>query len=161
MSVKQAVRATLPRLSNEQLEAAGDRIWKRIEAELESRKDKLAYRSLYGDGWAVPALDEGDLQIVTAVQTLGSEANGDNILHTIGKWTEHTPIVTLGLDRLEAEGLLTSTGTGDQWKRCYQITEIGEGALHRAKVEGKQVVAVQEVQAAEELPEEGSLPEKV
>jgi hypothetical protein len=161
MSFNQAIAASLPKLSNEQLDAAGARVWKRIEAEMEKREDKMAYRSLYGDGWAVPALDQGDLQIMTAVQMLGSKANGDNILHTIGKWTEQTPIVTLGLDRLEAKGLLTSTGTGDQWKRCYQITEIGEGALHRANVEGKEVVAVQEVQAAEELPEEGSLPEKV
>jgi DNA-binding PadR family transcriptional regulator len=157
MSIKEAVTRCLPRLSNEEVEQAGDRVWKKIEAELEKRKDELAWRSIYGDGWSVPPLDEGDLQIMTAVQLLGSEANGDNILHTIREWTEHPPILTLGLDRLEAKGLLKSTGTGDQWKRYYQVTKHGEGSLHRAAVEGKQVVAAE---ATEELPEEGSLPEK-
>jgi DNA-binding PadR family transcriptional regulator len=155
--MKEAIQQALPRLSNEDVEAAGARVWKRIEAEAEKRKDQLAWRSLYGDGWAVPALDEGDLQIMTAVRQLGSEANGDRILHTIRKWTDHPPVLTLGLDRLEAEGLLKSSGAGDQWKRFYQITERGEGSLHRAAVEGKQVMVVE---ATEELPEEGSLPER-
>jgi DNA-binding PadR family transcriptional regulator len=157
LKLKDAIPQALPKLSNEEVEAAGARIWKRIEAEAEKRKDELAWRSLYGDGWAVPALDQGDLQIMTAVQLLGSKATGNNILHTIRKWTELAPVLTMGLDRLEADGLLKSTGTGDQWKRFYQITEYGEGALHRAAVEGKQVVAVE---AIEELPEEGSLPER-
>jgi DNA-binding PadR family transcriptional regulator len=150
----------LPKLSNHEVDAAGDRVWKRIEAELEERKDDLAWRSLYGDGWTVPALSEGDLQILTAVHLLGEKATGARILRTIEKWTEQPPIVTLALDRLEKDGLLTSTGSGDHWKRCYKATESGEGTLHRAKVEGRQVVAALNWSLEEEEAMEGGLAEQ-
>ena len=150
----------LPKLSNHEVDAAGDRVWKRIEAELEERKDDLAWRSLYGDGWTVPALSEGDLQIMTAVQLLGEKATGGRILRTIEKWTEQPPIVTISLDRLVKDGLLTSTGSGDHWKRFYKATEAGEGALHRAKVEGRQVVAALNWSLEEEEAMEGGLAEQ-
>lgn len=150
----------LPKLSKHEVDVAGDRVWNRIEAELEKRKDDLAWRSLYGDGWTVPALSEGDLQIMTAVHLLGEKATGGRILRTIEKWTEQPPIVTISLDRLEKDGLLTSTGSGDHWKRFYKATESGEGALHRAKVEGRQVVAALNWSLEEEEATEGGLPEQ-
>jgi DNA-binding PadR family transcriptional regulator len=160
MSVKEAVRAALPRLSKDKVDEAGNRVWKRIEAELEKRKDELAWRSIYGDGWTVPALSEGDLQIMTAVRLLGEKATGFRILRTIEKWTEQPPIVTIALDRLEKDGLLTSAGSGDHWKRFYKPTEFGEGALHRAKVEGRQVVGSLNWSLAEEEAREGGLAEQ-
>jgi DNA-binding PadR family transcriptional regulator len=150
----------LPKLSKHEVDAAGDRVWKRIEAEMEKRKDDLAWRSLYGDGWTVPALSEGDLQILTAVQLLGEKATGSRILRTIEKWTQQPPIVTISLDRLEKDGLLTSSGSGDHWKRFYTATESGEGALHRARVEGRQVVAALSWSLEEEEAMEGGLAEQ-
>ena len=160
MSVKEAVQSALPRLSKDKVDEAGDRVWKRIQVEMEKRKDDLAWRSLYGDGWTVPALSEGDLQIMTAVRLLGARATGGRILRTIEKWTEQPPIVTISLDRLVKDGLLTSTGSGDHWKRFYKATESGEGALHRAKAEGRQVIAALNWSLAEEEAMEGGLAEQ-
>ena len=128
-----------PKLSKHEVEESGDRVWKRIEAELEKRKEELAWRSLYGDGWTVPALSQDDLQIVTAVHLLGENANGDEISRMIRRWTDRPPVAAVALGRLEKEGLLASTGTGDQFNRFYKVTEFGQGALHRARVEGRQV----------------------
>lgn len=127
---------------------------------MDKRKADLAWRSLYGDGWTVPALSEGDLQIMTAVRLLGEKATGDRILRTVEKWTEQPPVLTLSLDRLEKDGLLTSTGTGDHWKRLYKATQSGEGTLHRAKVEGRQVVAALNFSLDEEEATEGGLAEQ-
>ena len=157
MSVKQAVQASLPKLSNHEVEEAGGRVWNRIQAVLEKRKDSLAFRSLYGDGWTVPKLSEGDLQIMTAVHLLGEKATGGRILRTIEKWTGQPPVVTLSLDRLVKDGLASSSGTGDPWKRLYKATESGEGALRRAKVEGRQVAAARSWSAEEEEAREGGL----
>ncbi len=150
----------IPKLSEHEVEEAGDRVWKRIEAEMEKRKADLAWRSLYGDGWTVPALNEGDLQIMTAVHLLGEKATGDRILRTIQKWTEQPPMIKFSLDRLEKDGLLTATGTGDHWKRFYKATDFGEGALHRAKVEGRQVAAALNRSPEEDEATEGPLAEQ-
>ena len=134
MSVKEAVKQSLPRLSNDEVEKAGSRVWNRIEAELERRKDSLAWRSLYGDGWTVPALSQSDLQILTAAQMLGEKATETRILRTLQNWMEHPPIVSIGLERLVAGELLSVSG------KAYRLTQMGEGALHRARVEKKEVV---------------------
>jgi hypothetical protein len=160
MSVKEAVKAALPRLSKDKVDEAGDRVWKRITVELEKRKDDLAWRSLYGDGWAVPALSQDDLQVMTAVHLLGEKATGGRILRVTQRWTERPPIVALSLDRMEKEGFLTSSGPGDHFKRLYKTTEAGEGTLHRAKVEGRQVVEALDWSAAEEEAMEGGLAEQ-
>jgi DNA-binding PadR family transcriptional regulator len=157
--LKDLIPQAIPKLPKHEVGEIGDRVWKRIEAEMDKRKADLAWRSLYGDGWTVPALSEGDLQIMTAVHLLGAKATGDRILRTIEKWTEQPPVVTLSLDRLENDGLLTSTATGDQWKRLYKTTEFGGGALHRAKVEGRQVVAALKWRPEEEEVGEGGLAE--
>ena len=134
MTVKEAVKQSLPRISEAEVDAAGSRVWKNIEAALEKRKDSLAWRSLYGDGWTVPALDQPDLQILTAAQMLGERATRGRILSTLKAWMERPPVVSIGLDRLVAAKLL-SVGGG-----LYRLTEMGEGALHRARVEEKVVV---------------------
>ena len=159
MTVKEAVQATLPKLSKDEVDRAGDRVWKRITAELEKRKDDLAWRSIYGDGWSVPALNQDDLQVMTAVHLLGEKATGGRILRAIQKWTDRPPIVAVSLDRLEKEGFLTSDGTGDHFKRLYKKTEAGEGTLHRARVEGRQVAGALNWSAAEGEAMEGGLAE--
>ena len=148
MSVKEAVKQSLPRISEAEVDAAGSRVWKNIQAELERRKDSLAWRSLYGDGWTVPALDQADLQIMTAAQMLGERATKGRILSTLKAWMARPPVVSIGLDRLVAAGLLSVAGG------LYRPTEMGEGALHRARVEKKVVVpgaAEVRVPAEEEL----------
>ena len=137
-------------LSKKQVEESGDRVWTRIEAELKKRKEELAWRSLYGDGWTVPAVSDDDLQILMAVHQLGENANGDGIFRTIQKSTGRQPVVAVALDRLEREGLLASNGTGDQWTRFYKVTEFGQGALHRARVEGRELAAAPDWSGAED-----------
>ena len=150
----------IPKLPRHEVEAIGARVWQRLAAEMDKRRDDLAWRSLYGDGWTVPALSDGDLRIMTAVHLLGEKATGDGILRTIEKWTEEPPVVTLSLDRLEREGLLTSSGSGDHWKRFYKATRFGEGALHRARVEGRQVAGALGWSTEEQEAAEGGLAEQ-
>ena len=59
-----------------------------------------------------------------------------------------TLLIGLGLDRLEADGFVTSSGSGDRHRRSYQFTQLGEGALVRAKAEGKQFATATEDPAA-------------
>jgi hypothetical protein len=61
-SIKEIVALSLPRLSEEEVQGARGRGWKRLEAEMETHD--LSLRWLYGDGWSVPRLDDGDFWIV-------------------------------------------------------------------------------------------------
>jgi DNA-binding PadR family transcriptional regulator len=71
--------------------------------------------------------------------------------NTVEKWTGQTLLVAPRLERLEAEGLLTGTGAG---KRRFQVTELAERALGRAKSEGKLFAQAQEAVAEEGASED-------
>lgn len=164
MTIKEAVRVCLPRLSDDEVEAAGNRVWKRIEAELEKRKDQLAFRSLYGDGWSVPAVDEDDFLILSAVKLLGGQGDAKDILRAVQKRIGRTLLVVTGLNRLEAKGFVTSSGTGDRYHQRFQLTQKGEGALIRAQAEGKLFASPgEDLAAANERKEsiEGGLPDRL
>jgi len=128
-------------------------------------KHDLSLRSLYGDGWNAPPLDQGDFQILTAASLLGGQGTAESILRTAGNWGG-LEIAFFALDRLKAEGLLVSLGTPDQQRR-FQVTELGERALARARAQGKQLVNAREGLAegkqSANVPEdllEGGCPEK-
>ena len=145
-SMKEIVNASTPKLSKEKVDEIGDRVWKRLEAEMDKRKDQLAYRSLYGDGWTVPKIDQDDFHVLSAISPLAPEASAKAILSTIEKWTDRPPIVALALQTLESQGSIKSTGSGDHQR--FELTERGRGSLVRARAEGKQlVVAVSSAEA--------------
>jgi len=118
------------------VEEAGDRVWEKLQAEME--KHDLSLRSLYGDGWNAPRLEQDDFQILTAASVLDEQATGWDIICTVEKWAGCRPN-SLRLDGLVAEGLLVSLQTAD-WPEYYRLTELGERALARAKAEGTQLV---------------------
>lgn len=145
MSMEQFLRRYWPRVSDEEVEAASERVWKRLEAELEKRDTSLW--SLSGDGWSVPALKQREFQVLTAVALLGDRSNIDAITDMVEDWVGGTMIgnVYATLRDLERKGFITFHRTaladrGGQEQHRYQITEYGDRALRRAKLEGKQLV---------------------
>lgn len=155
--MKDMIAKSSPKLPKHDVEEIGDRVWLRLKSEMEQRKDELALRSLYGDGWNnAPPLEEGDFQILSAVHLLGGKGTALDILNTVERWTGQTLLVAPRVERLEKEGLLAMSGTGD---RRYEITERGQRALGRAKLEGKQFARVVEEPAREERVKD-ALPEK-
>jgi DNA-binding PadR family transcriptional regulator len=143
-------------LSEQEVQEAEDRLWNRLKSEADSRD--LAYRSLYGDGWTVPRLDERDLWIVSVVNLMAEPATAQNIERTIEKWGGPYVIAAHRLERLEAQGLLSSDAAGDVSERRYQVTEDGHGALKRAKAERRElVVARRPTENEEKAPAFGGL----
>ena len=155
--MKELIAKASPKLPKHDVEEIGDRVWLRLNAEMEQRKDELALRSLYGDGWNnAPALEEGDFQILSAVHLLAGKGTALDILDMVERCTGQTLLVAPRVERLEKEGLLAASRTGD---RRYEVTERGQHALGRAKLEGKQFARVVEAPAREERVKE-ALPEK-
>lgn len=149
MSMDEFLRKYWPRVSDEEIEAAGERIWKRIEAELEQHDTSLW--SLSGDGWSVPALKQREFQVLTAVAVLGGRSNIDAITDMVEDWVGGTMIgkVYTTLRDLEKQGFVTfhkaasADRRGPQQHR-YEVTEYGDRALRRAKLEGRQLVAAED-----------------
>jgi DNA-binding PadR family transcriptional regulator len=147
--MKELLSKAKPKLPRQEVREIGDRVWHRLEAEMEERKEELSVRSLYGDGWNVPALDHGDFQILTAASQLKDPATPATILRTIEKWTDRPPVIRMRLEQLEERGFVASDSAGGQGQRRYQVTDYGQRALIRAKLEGKQPVTVTEAVAEE------------
>src|SRR5262249_55900625 len=134
-SMKEIVAQTTPRLSKHEVDEIGNRVWQKLQAVMD--KHDLSLRSLYGDGWNAPALEEGDLHVLLAARQLGEKATAVSIGLTVEHWTGHVPIVSLALERMKKDGLLNAEGAGDQ--RRFKVTELGGRALRRAKAEGKKL----------------------
>ena len=71
-SIKQIVAQSSPRLPKHEVEEIGDRVWKRLQTEM--GKHDLSLRSLFGDGWNAPPLDQCDFEILSAVRVLGGQS---------------------------------------------------------------------------------------
>jgi hypothetical protein len=147
------------------MEAATDRVLSRLLSELEKHDTSL--RSLYGDGWNAPSLDQDGFQILTAASVLGGEGTDAVIFRKAQEWGGSEMLV-LAFDRLKAEGLLVALGTPDQGRQRLKVTELGERALARAKVERKQLVnaregvaEVKELEKAAEDAVEGGETERI
>jgi hypothetical protein len=140
--MKEMLTQASPRLPKHKVDEIGDRVWKRLEVEME--KHDLSLRSLYGDGWNCPPLEQDELQILTAAHLLGGQGTMASILQTVEKWAPDTSTVAVVLEGLEAKGLVESLGTGEPLLRRFQVTEVGERSLRRAKAEGKRVVTARE-----------------
>jgi hypothetical protein len=110
------------------VEEIGDRVWKRLEAEMD--KHDLSLRSLFGDGWSAPALNRKEHRVLNVISQSKGEVSG--ALGTLDRVHEMsglgTVAISLTLRRLSKRGLMTSD---------LKITEQGERALARARAEGK------------------------
>jgi hypothetical protein len=154
--MKEIVAQTTPRLSKPEVDEIGDRVWQKLQAVM--GKHDLSLRSLYGDGWTAPALEEADLHVLLAARQLGEKATAVSIGLTVEQWTGHHPIVSLALERMEKDGLLSAEGAGDQ--RRFKVTELGSRALRRAKAEGKKLPVVEGLTAEEKDFIEGGAAEQ-
>ena len=148
MSMDEILRKYWPSPSHEQVEADCAEVWKRIEAELDKHDTSLW--SLYGDGWSAAPLEQTEFQVLSAVSLLGDRGTLKSITPMVDKWTGREMVghVYLALGRLAERELITvhsgpATG-GDKPVNRFEITEDGDRALRRAKVEGKQLVTARE-----------------
>src|SRR5437899_5888065 len=106
MNMHETLKRHWPRASKEEVEAAGARVWKRIEAELEKHDTSL--RSLYGDGWSAAPLEQTEFQVLTAVSLLGERGTLKTITKMVDKWTGREMVghVYLTLGRLAERQLV-------------------------------------------------------
>src|SRR5881409_2712829 len=148
MSMDEILRKYWPSPSHEQVEADCAEVWKRIEAELDKHDTSLW--SLYGDGWSAAPLEQTEFQVLSAVSLLGERDTLKSITQMVDKWTAREMVghVYLALGRLAERELITvhsgpATG-GDKPVDRFEITEDGDRALRRAKIEGKQLVTARE-----------------
>src|ERR1700733_12130526 len=153
--MKEVVARYWPSPPAQEMEAASDRVRQRLRSELEKHDTSL--RSLYGDGWNAPSLNQDELQILTAASLLGGEGTDTGVYRKALEWGGSDTNV-MAFDSLAAAGLLVSLGTPDHGRQRLKVTELGERALARAKVEGKQLVnaregvaEVMEVESATEI----------
>src|SRR5437773_7852791 len=148
MSMDEILRKYWPSPSHEQIEADCAEVWKRIEAELDKHDTTLWSR--YGDGWRAAPLEQTEFQVLTALSLLGNRGTLKSITQMVDKWTAREMVghVYLALGRLAERELITvhsgpATG-GDKPADRFEITEDGDRALRRAKIEGKQLVTARE-----------------
>jgi hypothetical protein len=123
------------------MEAATDRILNRLLSELD--KHDTSFRSLSGDGWNAPPLEQNEFQILTAASLLGGEGTEATVYRKALEWGG-PELLALAFGSLAKKGLMVSLGTPDQGRQRLKVTELGERALGRAKVERKQLVNARE-----------------
>src|SRR2546427_10197230 len=68
MNMDEILRKYWPSASHEEVESADERVWKRVEAEVDKHDTSL--RSLYGDGWTASTLQELEFKLLTDVSFL-------------------------------------------------------------------------------------------
>ena len=149
MNMDEILKRYWPKAPKEEVEAASASVWKRIEAELDKHDTSL--RSLYGDGWSAAPLEQREFQVLTAVSLLGDRGTLKSVTAMVDKWTGRETVghVYLAVGRLAERGLITvhsgpSRSYGEEPQRRFEITEDGDRALRRAKLEGKEMVTARE-----------------
>ena len=148
MNMHETLKRHWPKATQEEVEAASAGVWKRIEAELDKHDTSL--RSLYGDGWSAAPLEQTEFQVLTAVSLLGDRGTLKSITKMVDKWTGREMVghAYLTLARLAERELLTvhsgQATADDEPPRRYEITEDGDRALRRAKIEGKELMTARE-----------------
>ncbi len=131
MSMDEILTKYWPSPSQQEVEADCEEVWKQLEAELEKHDTSLW--SLYGDGWSAAPLKQIEFQVLTAVSLLGDRGTLKSITQMVDKWTGR-----------EMVGHVYLTTGGDKPFDRFEITEDGDRALRRAKIEGKQLVTARE-----------------
>src|SRR5437016_12311756 len=108
-------------------------------------------RSLIGDGGRSPPRQQLDYQVLTAVSLLGDRGTLKSITAMVHKWTGREMVghVYLTLGGLAERGIITlhsdpTSEHGEEPQHRFKITEDGDRALRRAKIEGKELVTDRE-----------------
>src|SRR5690349_6235678 len=83
ISIKEAVSQYWPTPPKYEVEAAGQRVWKRLSDELDKHDTSL--RSLYGDGWSAPALKSREFQVLSAIALLRAGATLADIHEAVAR----------------------------------------------------------------------------
>lgn len=143
-SIKEIVNLCWPTPPQHEMEADCDEVWKRLEAELDQHDTSLW--SLEGDGWSALPVNQREFQVLTAASTLGERASLASITELVDNWTQREMVghvyVTLG--RLAERGLMKVQSDPprpyEEPQYRIKLTEDGERALRRAKLEGKELV---------------------
>ncbi len=141
MRINRILARYMPRPPRDEIEAAGQAVLGSLRAELEKHDTSL--RSLHGDGWNAPAVDQSELQILTVLSLLGGQARIMSIAETApGAFGRAMVVGTLV--NLQNRGLVTtrehaSAQSPSGVRLLYELTEEGERALARAKAEGKKL----------------------
>jgi DNA-binding PadR family transcriptional regulator len=132
-------------MSKEEVEASGERIWKRIQEELS--KEDTSLSSLYGDGWTAPPTTQWEFRVLAAISELGDRSDIRQITDTVEEWTGGRRIarVMVTLQDLDERKLIkvqrSAPSRPDRdWDYSYSVTEDGNRALRRARREGKELV---------------------
>jgi hypothetical protein len=131
------------------VEAACDRVWKKLQEVLDKRDTSLW--SLDGDGWSAPATNQLEFQILSAASSLGERADLDGITDMVEGWTGRTMIarVQAELCDMERRGLINvrrsrPAGSDGEPFIYFQLTRDGDRALRRAHAENKHLMQAQE-----------------
>ena len=96
-----------------EVEEAGDRVLNRLRDELQ--KHDMSLRSLYGDGWNAPPLNQHDFRVLTAASILGGQGTPMRVLEIVENWTESSWVIektSLSRDRLISGGLMVASRSG-------------------------------------------------
>jgi len=133
----------------QEVEAACERVWQRLQEELDKRDTSLW--SFEGDGWSAPATNQLEFQILSAASALGERAGLDGITDMVESWTGRTMIarVQAELCDMERRGLInvrrSRPAVSDSQPFIYfELTRDGDRALRRAHAERKQLVQAQQ-----------------
>ena len=143
--IKEFVNRIWPTPPEHEMEAAADRVLKRLRAELAEHDTSV--RSLYGDGWNAEPVNRREFQILTAIAISGNKAAPRTICDTIESWgvVINFGSLLVALQRLEIRGLIEPGWSAVQKAPGYcALTNPGERALTRARAEGKPLVNAQE-----------------
>lgn len=142
-SVREMMERYWPEPPKYEVEAAGERMWKRISAELD--KHDMSLRSLYGDGWNAPKLNSSEFQLLSRVARLAAE--GRHV--TFGRIQESVEtmagqagavVIYCTLKVLEWRGLVTVDR--QTWPPYYDVTRDGKRGLARSQAQGQIVSEV-------------------
>jgi len=141
--IKEFVNRIWPTPPEHEMEAAADRVLKRLRAEL--AEHDTSFRSLYGDGWNAEPVSRREFQILTAIAISGDKPAPQAVRDTIESWgvVINFGSLLVALERLEMRGL-TEPGGNDG--HCA-LTSAGKRALARARADGKALVKAEEDQA--------------
>ena len=139
-SMKQIVGQYWPTAPEHEMEAAGNRVLKRLQADLE--KHDTPVRSLYSDASSATPVKERDSQVLTAVHVFRRRGEVDirTIVEMVRHWAKNLQFVDvcLALNNLENQGLVMCRRFGEgasEASPLYEITVTGKREVARRRAE--------------------------
>jgi hypothetical protein len=149
MKMDQILRRYWPGIPKHEVEAAGERIWMRLQEDV--KKYDTSLWSLSG----AQRTNQLEFQVLSAASSLGEHADLHSVSEMVEGWTGRSMIVRvqLALEDLENRRLIQvhrfkPAGTSGEPEIRFSLTEDGDRAVRRAHAEGKQLACAQR----DELP---------